>query len=183
VEEQLERLDDVDRMEMTWIEPASRPILARDKRGVELLLQLTRALALDLISQFARPRDCGAGQPTSGPWRGGGGMPGMVLGCPIQERVALPQGSRGEEQGPGRRMRREPALEHPKDAQESALRRRRPRERVRAAPVLWVDMLSARATEVWDKGHDFVVDVCISFLFFFILFCWCVLYFFFFSFT
>jgi len=53
MEEQLERLDDVDRMETTWIEPASKPILARDECGVEPLLQSTRAAALGL--QPARP--------------------------------------------------------------------------------------------------------------------------------
>ena len=53
MEEQLERLDDVDRTETTWIEPASRPILARDECGVEPLLQSTRAAALGL--QPARP--------------------------------------------------------------------------------------------------------------------------------
>jgi len=47
MDEQLELLDDIDLTETTRIEPASRPILARDERGVELLLRSTSAAALN----------------------------------------------------------------------------------------------------------------------------------------
>jgi hypothetical protein len=54
MEEQLVAMDDVDRTETTWIEPASRPIPARDERGVELLLLLRSTRVAALGQQPAR---------------------------------------------------------------------------------------------------------------------------------
>jgi hypothetical protein len=75
MEEQLERLDGVDRTETTRIELASRSIPARDEPGVELLLWSTCTAAVG--QQPARPawgrRWPGACGPAAGELRGGAG--------------------------------------------------------------------------------------------------------------
>ena len=76
-------------------------------------------------------------------------MPGMALGRPIPERVALPQGvgEEGGEQGPVqvRRMRREPVLALPEEAREESARwgEEDRGERARAASGFWGETPSA----------------------------------------